>query len=221
VNDVAFSPDGRRLLSGSDDGTLRLFDPASGTGTFLGGPGGRVVEVTFVGDRAVGGTATGKLWARDPANQAAVETPGHEAIVRALVPTAEGGLVSTSDDGNVRAWRPLFVSVGRSGAGHSGPVIAAAVGPDGSAWTGGEDGRVLRWTRDLGGAPKLYLKAAGPVVAIAVSGDGAWVAVASEQGPLRVLPTDIDERASEIRKLLEEMTVATFGHGDVLAGPWQ
>src|SRR5262249_32765031 len=67
VRAVAFSPDGRRLASGSDDGTVNVWYAATGREILrLAGPGGGIQSVAFSPDNRLvaAGTADGpiRLW---------------------------------------------------------------------------------------------------------------------------------------------------------------
>jgi WD40 repeat protein len=67
---VAFSPDGRRLASGSDNGEVKVWDVMSGANTLsLPGHGGPVGQVIFSPDGArlvtSGGDGKIRVWALD------------------------------------------------------------------------------------------------------------------------------------------------------------
>ena len=164
VNAVAAVPlpGGRTLVaSGGDDGTVRLWDPATGNPVgrpLTGHTGGVNTVVALPGGRTLlasgGDDHTVRLW--DPATGNPVGPPltGHTGGVRtvAAVPLPGGRtlLASGGDDGTVRLWDPATGDpVGPPLTGHTGGVNAVAAVPLPGGRTllasGGDDGTVRLW----------------------------------------------------------------------------
>jgi len=152
-------PDGRlALVSASDDGTIRLWDPTTATpiGTPMAGHAGTVEDVcAFTASHgrvllaSVGGDATVRLW--DPVAGQPVGEPmaGHRGTIFGVCPLpglgADGQplLATTGVDATVRLWDPVTGQpVGGPLAGHAGTSYAVCPLPGLDAG-GRQDGRIL------------------------------------------------------------------------------
>ncbi len=155
---VGWSPDGARLLSGGDDGTLRLWEAASGRElAVLEGHKGPVLSVGWSPDGARllsgGDDGTLRLWEAASGRELAV-LEGHKGWVRSVGWSPDGArLLSGGEDGTLRLWE---AASGRELAvleGHKWRVLSVGWSPDGGLWAAGAFGLVLLWPADLQASP--------------------------------------------------------------------
>jgi len=108
---VAYSPDGSRIVSGSSDKTLRIWDAQTGAplGEPLTGHKGNVLSVAYSPDgrRIVSGSSdrTLRVWDVQTGVQIGEPLTGHEGDVRSVAFSPDGRrIVSGSSDNTLRLW---------------------------------------------------------------------------------------------------------------------
>lgn len=206
IKDVAFTADGRQLISAGDDKVIRVWDVASGSTvrTIRGetGPGGvgTIYALALSADNkflAVGGIFPGTLEESFAirlhdfqSGRVIALLTGHGQKVTALDFSRDGrSLVSGSDDNKVLVWDVAAYASGRAAdaprlvGSHRNTVSAVAFSPDGSmVVSGGDDALVQLWDLRQAGAgegrPRGEMTRHGfePVETVAFSPDGRYVA---------------------------------------------
>ena len=157
VTSVAFSPDGRQIVSGSDDQTLRLWDVATGEEVRqLSGHTDQVTSMAFSPDgRQIvsgNGDQTLRLW--DVATGEEVrQLSGHTGWVTSVAFSPDGRqIVSGSDDQTVRLWAAASGEELRQLSGHTDQVTSVAFSPDGRQIVSGSYDQTLRvWIAAIAG----------------------------------------------------------------------
>ncbi|MBN1344461.1 MAG: hypothetical protein JXQ73_17360 [Phycisphaerae bacterium] len=195
VQAAAFLPSGRQAVSGSTDGTLRIWDVTTGkTARLIEGAnlGAYAVTVAPDGQRIAVGCKDGKV--REFAcgdGRLLRELAGHRGWVRSVAYAPDGKrLVSSADDGSIRVWPAAGSELIARLVGHRGGVLAVAVSPDGRrAMSGGRDGTVRFW--DLSAGKQICQAEAhrGWVNAVVFVGNGKRALSGGRDG--RVLTWDV------------------------------
>jgi WD40 repeat protein/serine/threonine protein kinase len=191
---VAVTRDGKRLITGSDDGTARIWDWNSAqSGHWLPLTGHKdsvnAVAVTPDGKRVVTGSndGTAKIW--DMASGRAVLTlQGRVGAVLSVAVSPDGQrLMTTYGLGLVKVWD---IASGREVLtlmGHRVWANSIAVSPDGRrALTGSWDGTARVWDIASGRATMPLREHTGPITCIALTPDGQRVVTGSEDGTAKV-----------------------------------
>ncbi|PVF99569.1 WD40 repeat-like protein [Serendipita vermifera] len=138
ISCLAFSSDGNRIVSGSRDGVLRIWDGLTGAGIRgpLEGHTGAITCASFLADntRIVSGSDDGtlRLWnvATDEGVKANQER--HTKWVNVVIFSPDGSRVlSGSNDGTLRLWNAeTGATIGSAWKGHTKEIDCAAFLPD-------------------------------------------------------------------------------------------
>ncbi|KAF9884426.1 hypothetical protein FE257_001757 [Aspergillus nanangensis] len=187
---VAFSPDTNLVTSISDDYTIRLWDPVSGTVRHIFKGSFRwTVAVAFSSGNLIAFACedrTIRLWDRvTGATQLRFE--GHSGWITALAFSLDGKLVaSASDDRIIHLWDSVTGDVCRTLKQHSGWITAVAFSPDGTLVTAVSD-HTIRIRDSVTGTVHHTLKGHfSDVRALAVSSDGKLVVSSSDDRTVRL-----------------------------------
>ncbi len=178
---VAVTPDGRYALSGSDDGTVKVWDLESGQ--LLRSLEGHIdgvnaVAVTPDGRYALSGSddRTVKVWDLE-SGQLLRSLEGHTGAVNAVAVTPDGRYaLSGSWDRTVKVWDLESGQLLRSLEGHTRVVTAVAVTPDGRYALSGSfwDHTVKVWDLESGQLLRSLEGHTDGVNAVAVTPDGRY-----------------------------------------------
>ncbi|KAL0945873.1 hypothetical protein HGRIS_012156 [Hohenbuehelia grisea] len=149
---AAFSPDGKHIVSGSNDTTIRIWDTESGqqVGDALSGHTGWVRSVAFSpdGKHIVSGSddTTIRIWDTESGQQVGDALSGHTGWVRSVAFSPDGKhIVSGSDDTTIRIWdTESGQQVGDALSGHTGWVRSVAFSPNGKHIVSGSDDTAVR-----------------------------------------------------------------------------
>lgn len=204
VRGLAFSPDGRHLISGSQDKAAMIWDAAAWSGSGMGSPSGVPVAVSkprlrlghrdavhavgFMPDSA--GAVTGsldrelRLWRVE--DGALLQTmTGHGDKIDSLAIAPDGRIASGDGSGEIRLWDGLTGRFLKTLVRNGSRAGSLSFAPDGKLLLSGFAGPSLDChVYDATSGSKLvsYGWHEEPVLATAISPDGRWAATGGGSG---------------------------------------
>jgi WD40 repeat protein len=204
VNCAAFSRDGSRIVSGSDDGIVRVWDTSTGKVVQeLKGQTASVQSVAFSpdGTRIVSGShdQTVRVWDADSGAELR-KLEGHTGYVLSVAFSLNGThIVSGSADETVRVWDADSGAELRTLEGHTDVVWSVAFSPNGTCIVSGSADQTVRvWDADSGAELRKLEGHTSYVMSVAFSPNGTRIVSGSWDQTVRVWDAD---SGAELRKL--------------------
>jgi serine/threonine protein kinase/dipeptidyl aminopeptidase/acylaminoacyl peptidase len=192
VTSVAFSQDGRHLLSGSRDNTVRLWDVESKKQLKrFTGHTSWVWSVVFAPDgrHALSGSddKTVRLWDLETGKELR-RFNGHTAKIMSIALSRDGRhVLSAAGDATMRLWDVQTGQELRRFEGHKGGLYGVALCPDDRhALSAGSDKTIRLWDLETGEQLRCFVGHRGFVSSVAISRDGRRVASASWDRTVRL-----------------------------------
>jgi WD40 repeat protein len=177
---VAFSPDGRRLVFANQDGTVSMWDTATGQELVtLKRHTGPVWSVAFSPDgrRLASAGEDGTVRVCDVGiGQEPVTLGVHAGPVWSVAFSQDGRLASAGQDGIVQVWNVATREKLPTLKGHTGDVLGVAFSPDGRLASAGKDRTVRIWDATSSEELHRLQKHTAEVLSVAFSPDGRWLA---------------------------------------------
>ncbi len=196
VFSAAFSPDGQRIVTASDDKTARLWNAATGEIIAkLEGHSARVNSAAFSPDGQRAATAsddhTARIW-NPTSGHLIAKLVGHSAQVWSAEFSPDGQrIVTASNDGTGRVWNATTGDLIAKLEGHSGAIFTAVFSPGGQRIaTASHDQTARTWNAANGRLIATLVGHSGEVSWASFSPDGQRVITASADGTGRTWNAD-------------------------------
>lgn len=189
---VAVTRDGKHIVSGSSDNTVRIWDAEKGAEVrVLKGHTGSVYGVALMPDgkriASVSWDDTLRIWDAEKGIELAV-LKGHTDDINTVAISADGTWIATgADDGTIRIWDGVAGKELRKLEGHSGTVYAVAFSPDGTRVVSGASDRTIRtWDAATGAELRKLEGHTGSVRSVALTPDGTRIVSGGGDRTIRI-----------------------------------
>lgn len=189
INDIAYSPNGTRLVTGGDDGRVILWDGVNGNPVrVMEGHGGLpVTNVAFLpdGNFAVSGSwdLSLILWNLDT-GEAVGKFVGHRGVVSTVAISPDGTLALSGSTDGIILWDIATQSELRRFITDEG-VDSIAISPDGLvALSGSQTGMLTWWNLETGDRIQANREHTSAVLSVTVAPDGLTALSTSRDGSI-------------------------------------
>jgi WD40 repeat protein len=198
---IAFSPDGKKIASGSPNNAIKVWDADSGTGLMtLSGHEKWLTGLTFTPDgKRIASSSKDKtlrVWDASTGQQLMV-LKGHERGVGGVAISPDGKrIVSVSGDETAKVWDMATGDELMTLHGHEKAIGSVAFSNDGARIaTGGAAGKIKVWDAAIGAEVTTLLGHLKPVMGVAFSPDGKRIVSGSYDGTVRIWEPGVDHTA--------------------------
>ena len=194
VNGLAYSPDGRTIVTAGEDGTVRRWETATGKAigqpltSHTGALGGVALSPDGKTIASAGSDGTVRLWGAasgKPIGQPLIDGAGP---VLSVAFSPDGSTIASAGYGGVRRWETATgKAIGSPLTGHNGNILSVAFSPDGKTIaSAGSDGTVRLWGAASGKPMGQPLTGHTDAIrSVAFSPDGSTIASAGDDGTVR------------------------------------
>ncbi|XRB14264.1 EF-hand domain-containing protein [Pseudoscourfieldia marina] len=192
VTSASYSADGTRIVSASEDGTVRVWDATTGAClSVLEGHSDAVKSASYSSDgtRIVSASRDNTVRVWDATTGACISVlEGHSGDVFSASYSADGTrIVSASADKSVRVWDAMTGACISVMKGHFGYVYSASYSADGTRIVSTSEDKTVRvWDAKSGACLSVLEGHSGRVYSASYSADGTRIVSASQDETVRV-----------------------------------
>ena len=198
VTSVAWSPDSTKIVSGSKDSTLKVWDGEVAGGGAIATARGHSDDVRSVAwspdsTKIVSGSRDGtlKIWDWANVGAGAITTTDGSSHIYSVGWSPDGSkIVSGSFNGTLKVWDAADIGAGAiaiTSIGHSGWVNSVAWSPDGTKIASGSSDATLRtWATNGSGAIDTGAGHLNNINTVAWSPDGSKIVSGSDDGDIKI-----------------------------------
>jgi WD40 repeat protein/tRNA A-37 threonylcarbamoyl transferase component Bud32 len=198
---IAFSPDGKKIVSGSPDNSIKVWDVDSGTCQMtFNGHEKWITDLTFTPDGryiiSSSGDWTLRVWDVSTGQQMRV-LEGHGYGIGDVAISPDGKrIASVSADETAKVWDMITGAELMTLHGHETFVLSVAFSNNGARIaTGDAAGKIKIWDASNGTEITTLLGHTGPVMSVAFSPNGKHVVSGSYDGTVKMWEPGIDHTA--------------------------